>query len=78
MRDSHVVHWLSRLLATEAPDLSASRGFLFPLRHYMHQRSRRDDNVLTFDAQEEISAHPSEMMRSYFRHVRQIHRAATA
>jgi [protein-PII] uridylyltransferase len=76
MRDLHVVHWVSKLLESEAPPLDASRAFLFPLRYFLHERSRRDDNVLSFEAQDEVSGQPAEMMRSYFRHARAIARAA--
>ncbi len=77
MRDVHVTHWLSRLLETDPPELSGARGFLFPLRHFLHLRSHRDDNILSFEAQDLISAQPSEMMRNYYRHARLIERAAT-
>lgn len=77
MRDMHVVHWLSRLHPGDAiPDLTAARGFLFPLRHSLHERSKRDDNVLNFEAQDDVSSRPEEMMRSYYRHARAVHRAA--
>src|SRR5205807_1329075 len=55
LRDIHIVHWMTRLLDVPQPDLSDARAFLFPLRTFLHLRSKRDDNVLSFDAQEEIS-----------------------
>lgn len=77
IRDLHVVHWLSSLHPIEAvADLVPARHFLFPLRHHLHLRSKRDDNVFNFESQDEVSALPEEMMRNYFRHAREIHRAA--
>jgi len=77
LRDLHVVHWLSKLLDIPPPDLTGARAFLFPLRSFLHSRSRRDDNILSFEAQDDVSGQPAEMMRSYFRHARAIARAAT-
>jgi [protein-PII] uridylyltransferase len=77
IRDLHVVHWLTRLQdGSPPPELAEARAFLFPLRSYLHERSKRDDNILGFDAQEEISGQPAEMMRSYYRHARAVSRAA--
>ena len=77
LRDLHVVHWLTKLNPLEAvPELADARSFLFPLRYHLHVRSKRDDNVLNFESQDEVSSRPEEMMRSYYRHARCIHRAA--
>ena len=58
--------------------------FLSATRCYLHYRSRRDDNVVNWDAQEELAARAvgtqgepttsAEWMRLYFRHARTIHR----
>jgi [protein-PII] uridylyltransferase len=77
LRDLHVIHWLKRLHQWQEPgDNAGAREFLIPLRTYLHDRSKRDDNVLNFEAQDQVSAEPEAMMRHYFRHARSIHRAA--
>ena len=81
LRDLHLIHWLARLQpdripAAEDPALETARAFLFDLRYRLHRRAGRDDNVLSFDAQESLSPQPAEMMREYFRRARVVHRAA--
>jgi [protein-PII] uridylyltransferase len=83
IRDAHFLHWLNRL----APDNEAlretlkeaeqARSILFPIRVFLHQRSGRDNNLLTFDLQDEAAGaigggvDPSEWMRTYFQSARQ-------
>ena len=95
LRDLHLVQWFRQVNTigsigvdadiaegwTEA--LREARDFLFTLRCFLHYRAGRDNNLLSFDAQEEAAAQPysqakdaAEWMRLYFRHARQIHRAA--
>ncbi len=92
LRDLHLLGWLRKL---EAPGLSEldwyagleeARSFLFRLRCFLHWRSGRDNNVLSFEAQEEIADHRfedsqplpvEEWMRHYFRHARAIFGAAS-
>lgn len=92
LRDLHLLGWLKKL---EAPGLSEltwysgleqAREFFFRLRCFLHWRSGRDNNVLSFDAQDEIAEHRfadstpmpvEEWMRNYFRHARAIHGAAS-
>jgi [protein-PII] uridylyltransferase len=75
LRDIQVVEWLRRLTPGDRePPLSGARHFLFPLRCFLHLRSARDDNVLTFEAQDAVSAKPAEMMRNYYRHARAVYR----
>ena len=60
--------------------------FLSATRCYLHYRGRRDDNLVNWDAQEELASRgigtrnetlsSAEWMRFYFRHARAIHRAA--
>ncbi len=89
LRDLHLLEWLDKLrddplVASEWLDgLERSRNFLSALRCFLHFRSGRDDNALTFDAQEEITEQPflpfddpETWMRQYFFHARAIHRAA--
>jgi [protein-PII] uridylyltransferase len=79
MRDLHLVHWLS--LLREADDdtfsrLQPAREFLAVLRCNLHFSAGRDSNLLTFDLQEKLAIDPAEWMREYYRHARDIHRAA--
>lgn len=89
LRDLHVLGWLYRLrkdplVASHWLDgLAGSRSFLASLRCFLHFRAGRDDNALSFDAQEEIAEQPflpfndpAAWMREYFFHAREIHRAA--
>jgi [protein-PII] uridylyltransferase len=79
MRDLHVVHWLSRLRSSDPQmetDLREARGFLFAVRCNLHYKAGRDFNVLTFDLQEQLAADPAVWMREYYRHAREIYRAA--
>ncbi len=78
IRDLQVVRWLAKLRrdARDAAMLESSRAFLFPLRWFLHTESRRDNNVLGFDAQDAISPAPAEMMQQFYRHAREVHRAA--
>jgi [protein-PII] uridylyltransferase len=78
IRDLQVVRWLAKLRGDESAPamLENARAFLFPLRWFLHTDSRRDNNVLSFDAQEAISPHPAGMMQQFYRHARDVHRAA--
>ncbi len=89
LRDLHLLAWLHQLSgATGASDewraaLEPATVFLFRLRCFLHYRSNRDNNLLSFDAQEEYAEQPFEpaadaaaLMREYFRHARVIQRAA--
>ena len=91
MRDLHLLLWLDKLrddpvVASEWLDgLAPSRDFLSTLRCYLHYRAGRDDNALSFDAQEEFTEQaflpyefPEAWMRHYFFHAREIYRAAVA
>jgi [protein-PII] uridylyltransferase len=62
--------------------------FLMSVRCFLHFRHSRDDNTLTWEAQDEAAAHhvgvrsadsldASEWMRIYFAHARAIHRVCT-
>ena len=85
LRDLHLLHWLDRLRAERAgfvEKLDPARNFLAALRCFLHFRTGRDDNSLTFDSQEEISdkqflptKETSDWMREYFFHARGIYRA---
>jgi [protein-PII] uridylyltransferase len=73
LRDLQVVRWMVKLNGgEERVDLGAAWRFLAPIRMYLHERSRRDDNLLTFEIQDAITGNPAEMMRSYYRHARSV------
>jgi [protein-PII] uridylyltransferase len=75
LRDLHVIHWLNKLKPAMPDPLSAAREFLFSVRVFLHEQSGRDNNMLSFDAQEQIAAEPDAWMRKYYRHARDIFRA---
>ncbi len=97
LRDLHVIGWLAKLQdpSRELPDwlgeLTSEIQFLHTLRCYLHFAANRDQNVLQFDAQEDIVRQPfiehsgdagtaerliENWMRRYFLAARRIHRAA--
>jgi [protein-PII] uridylyltransferase len=104
LRDCNVALWLSLLSSMDKlhdwPDpkslLSTSArkqfdpalDFLMSVRCFLHLRYGRDDNLLSWEAQEEAAKRrigvyegqelsPAEWMRIYFSHARSIHRTAT-
>ncbi|MCS7313994.1 MAG: ACT domain-containing protein [Bryobacterales bacterium] len=89
LRDLHLLRWLDRLRGDEAirsvwlEPLRAAHAFLSTLRCFLHLRARRDDNLLSFEAQEELAAQafsrgepPEAWMGRYYRHAREVYRAA--
>jgi [protein-PII] uridylyltransferase len=78
LRDIQVLGWLRQLRGAE-PDASLERPreFLSGLRRRLHEQAGRDQNILSFDAQEAISNYPAELMRSYYRYARAVHQAVT-
>ena len=101
LRDTHVAQWFSAIAELDpgrewpeplsqhqhSTELLDAMDFLSASRCYLHYRSRRDDNVVTWEAQDEMAARriasgdgalPSaEWMRLYFRHARAIFRNTT-
>ena len=104
LRDCNLALWLSLLSAIDQlrdwPDAKAllpvstrrqfepGLGFLMSVRCFLHFRHGRDDNSLSWEAQEEAARRgigiadgqelpAAEWMRNYFRHARAIHRTAT-
>ncbi len=76
LRDLQTVRWLGALGRSGGSEgLSAAFEFLAALRIRLHEAAGRDQNVLEFDAQEELSEHPAALMRDYFRHARSVDRA---
>ncbi|HTW64762.1 MAG TPA: ACT domain-containing protein [Bryobacteraceae bacterium] len=82
LRDLHLIHWVGKLRPPDSDvtaRLCAPTAFLHSLRCFLHYQARRDQNLLTFDAQEELAAQPylpfrdpAELMREYFRNARVI------
>jgi [protein-PII] uridylyltransferase len=82
LRDVHLSHWLGKLWerpSTEGNDLT----FLYAVRCWLHYQSQRDNNLLTFDFQEQCAefkplgvSGPEHLMHAYFRDARAIQRSA--
>ncbi len=80
LRDLHLVAWLSKLRKSDpaaSAHLAAPARFLNSLRCFLHYRAGRDQNLLNFEAQEDVALHsitpfhsPAEFMREYFRNAR--------
>jgi [protein-PII] uridylyltransferase len=84
LRDYQLVCWLGQLregAADPSPELREAYHFLARLRCYLHIQSGRDNNLLSFDAQDALAEHwrlpgAAQWMREYYRHSRAIYRAA--
>jgi len=91
LRDYQLVCWLEQLRSTGAARVAAAEpavglkqafSFLARLRCYLHCRSGRDNNALSFDAQDAIAdqwqpGDAARWMRDYYRHARAVYLAAT-
>ncbi len=101
LRDCHVSQWIGMIVALSSGhrDLVSVRQnsacgemldaveFLCSSRCYLHYRHGRDDNSITWAAQEELAARgiatgvgavsPAEWMRLYFRHAKAVHRSSS-
>jgi len=77
LRDIHVMHWLEKLDTGVTEPFAAGRDFLFHVRIFLHRHFQRDNNLLSFDAQEAIADNAAEWMRQYYRNAREIYRAVT-
>jgi [protein-PII] uridylyltransferase len=81
LRDYQLVRWLAQIRSVEAPQIEPAFLFLARLRCFLHSRAGRDNNALSFDAQELAADYfaapgPAQWMRDYFRHARDLYRAA--
>jgi [protein-PII] uridylyltransferase len=81
LRDYQLVCWLAGIRDVEAPPTQPAFLFLARLRCFLHSISGRDNNALTFDAQEQAAEYfgapgTAQWMREYFRHARDLYRAA--
>jgi [protein-PII] uridylyltransferase len=102
LRDYNLASWLSLISACEKRARHAQPEVLFPpplrdestraldfllaVRCFLHYRAGRDDNALSWEAQDEAASlgvgtsspgEPGVWMRNYFRHARAISRLAT-
>lgn len=80
LRDLQVLRWLSKLGAGDEDQISGV-PVLFEIRCFLHYLAGRDDNKFSFERQDEIAGllggiSPEDLMRQYFRAVRQIARLA--
>jgi [protein-PII] uridylyltransferase len=89
-RDFQFIRWMDQLRDTDAtrlasPDtpeeLQQAFRFLARLRCFLHLLAGRDQNVLTFDAQDALADNGegrdvASWMRQYYRHARTVNRAA--
>ena len=88
LRDYQFVHWMEQLrdadgvrVAQHEPpaDLLQAFRFMARVRWFLHQQAGRDNNLLTFEAQDTMGGDdPAAWMREYYRHARAIYRAAAA
>jgi [protein-PII] uridylyltransferase len=84
LRDYQLVCWLDQIregASDPTPELRDAYHFLARLRCYLHYLSNRDNNQLSFDAQDSLAEHwklpdTAHWMREYYRHSRAIYRAA--
>lgn len=87
LRDLHAARWL-RALREQSADPGADprpQDFLFATRCFLHFTANRDQNLLHFEAQDQIAASlfspwqdPAEWMRAWFRNANAIYRGALA
>ena len=80
LRDLQVLRWLAKLGAGDH-EVPAGVPVLFEIRCFLHYLAGRDDNKLNFERQDEIAAlsgavSPEDLMRQYYRSVRDIARLA--
>lgn len=90
LRDYQLLCWLTQMRETQpthlgqadpGPELAKAFRFLARLRCYLHSRSGRDNNVLSFEMQDAMAdqwrdGDPAQYMREYYRHARAVYRAA--
>jgi [protein-PII] uridylyltransferase len=86
LRDLHLIEWLGKLRKPDEEVLErlvSPRQFIDTLRCFLHYQTRRDQNLLSFDAQEALAAQafipfnePAELMRQHFRNARVIYKEA--
>ena len=89
IRDIHLLRWLGQLppqheaIRGSLTELSNATQFLFALRAFLHLRAGRDNNLLTFELQDEVARSlpreplsPEAWMRLYYGHARRVFQCA--
>ena len=89
IRDIHLLRWLHQLnprqevLKESIQELQGARQFLFSLRCFLHLATNRDNNLLTFELQDQAAeslavepAAPERWMRRYYHSARQVYQPA--
>ena len=85
LRDYQLLRWLEQLRGARAappPELQRPFEHLARIRWRLHEMGGRDQNILTFDAQDVLAEEwgqddAATWMREYFRHSRTVYRAAS-
>ncbi len=73
LRDMQTAAWLGELMdAGRETGLQSAWEFIAPVRWFLHEASRRDDNLLSFEMQDAMSADAAAMMREYYRQAREV------
>ncbi len=76
LRDLQTTRWLLTIEPQESiPSLTAALDFLAGIRIRLHELAARDQNVLSFEAQDALAEQPAALMRDYYRHARLVDRA---
>lgn len=83
IRDIHFLQWAAQLAPEKEPlrqaasEVMDAREFLYRLRFFLHERSGRDNNLLSFELQDQAAETvspkpltPEDWMREYYRHAR--------
>lgn len=73
LRDLQTVRWFAQLRGHKIALVPAFE-FLAAARIRLHEMAGRDQNILTFDAQETVAGDTAAFMRDYFRHARMVER----
>ncbi len=92
IRDIQLLHWLALLAQDKGPigealaEIDSARQFLFAVRCFLHWHSKRDNNLLSFEAQDQAAAawqaepgapiDPAEWMRLYYLNARRVFQSA--
>jgi [protein-PII] uridylyltransferase len=82
LRDFQLLCWLEQLRGSpdgsQSPEIQDAFTFLARVRCHLHCQSGRDNNVLSFEAQDSLAStgDAATLMRAYYRHARVVHRGA--